>query len=74
MPAYMPNAPELTLKSRNEAIYARRLTGATLGAIGREFNLSRETVRLIALREERRARAKRLAPLRDAFARAGNHS
>jgi hypothetical protein len=41
---------------RNAAIYARRCSGLTLTAIAREFRLSRETVRGITQRLERKAR------------------
>jgi lambda repressor-like predicted transcriptional regulator len=41
---------------RNAEIYARRCSGLTLTAIAREFQLSRETVREIARRMERKAR------------------
>jgi Mor family transcriptional regulator len=40
---------------RNAAIYARRWSGRTLTAIAREFQLSRETVREIVRRLERKA-------------------
>jgi ribosomal protein S14 len=42
--------------SRNAEIYARRCSGLTLTAIAREFQLSRETVREIARRMERKAK------------------
>jgi DNA-binding NarL/FixJ family response regulator len=41
---------------RNAEIYARRCSGLTLKAIAREFRLSKETVREIARRMERKAR------------------
>jgi lambda repressor-like predicted transcriptional regulator len=41
---------------RDAEIYARRCSGLTLTAIAREFQLSRETVREIARRMERKAR------------------
>jgi lambda repressor-like predicted transcriptional regulator len=41
---------------RNAEIYARRCSGLTLTAIARELQLSRETVREIARRMERKAR------------------
>jgi Mor family transcriptional regulator len=41
---------------RNAAIYARRCSGRTLTAIAREFLLSRETIREIVRRLERKAR------------------
>jgi Mor family transcriptional regulator len=41
---------------RNAAIYVRRCSGLTLTAIAREFQLSKETVREIARRLERKAR------------------
>jgi Mor family transcriptional regulator len=41
---------------RNAEIYARRCSGLTLKAIAREFQLSKETVREIARRMERKAR------------------
>jgi hypothetical protein len=40
---------------RNAAIYARRCSGLTLKEIGREFQLTKETVREIARRMERQA-------------------
>ena len=41
---------------RDDDIYARRIEGHTLAAIGREFNLTKETIRGIALRMERKAK------------------
>jgi Mor family transcriptional regulator len=41
---------------RNAAIYARRCSGLTLKDIAREFRLSRETVRGITQRLERKDR------------------
>jgi hypothetical protein len=41
---------------RNAAIYARRCSGLALKEIGREFRLTKETVRGIARRLERKAR------------------
>jgi DNA-binding NarL/FixJ family response regulator len=54
---------------RNEKICARKLEGVTNMQIGKEFGISRETVRGIIFRNQRRlARNERLAPLRAAFA------
>ena len=63
-----PYVPE-----RNKRICARydegSASGLTLTDLGREFGLSRETVRLILLRRDNaRRRAARLAPLKEAFA------
>jgi hypothetical protein len=41
---------------RNAEIYASRCSGVTLKAIARDFQLSKETVREIARRMERKAR------------------
>ena len=64
-----PHVPE-----RNKRICARydegRASGLTLTDLGKEFGISRETVRLIILRRDRtRRRADALAPLREAFAK-----
>jgi transposase len=40
---------------RDAKIYARRIEGLTLRAIANEFKLTRETVRLITRRMERKA-------------------
>jgi Mor family transcriptional regulator len=53
---------------RDAKIHARRIEGRTLAAIGREFNLSRETIRQIARRMERKAKWRELS----AFARLRN--
>ena len=57
------------LVERDTTICARRAAGLTLDAIGREFKLSRETIRLIVLRGPRgpefyEERRKRRADLR----------
>jgi len=41
---------------RNAEIYLKRKAGQTLKSLGEEYGLSRETVRLIAFKEERRRR------------------
>jgi hypothetical protein len=63
-----PYVPE-----RNKRICARfdegRASGLTLTDLGKEFGISRETVRLIILRRDNaQRRANALAPLREAFA------
>jgi DNA-directed RNA polymerase sigma subunit (sigma70/sigma32) len=75
-PAQSPDlaiSREEFVPERNERICARydegRASGLTLTDLGREFGISRETVRLIILRRDRvRRRADALAPLREAFA------
>jgi hypothetical protein len=42
-----------TRAARDTRIYARRVEGLTLAAIGREFGLCRKTIRLIARRMDR---------------------
>lgn len=69
----MPGRRYLHVPERNKRICARydegRASSLTLTELGKEFGLNRETVRLIVRRHERaRERAKRLAPLREAFA------
>ena len=64
-----PHVPE-----RNKRICARydegRASGLSLTALGKEFSLSRETVRCIIVRRDNaRRRADALAPLREAFAK-----
>jgi DNA-directed RNA polymerase specialized sigma24 family protein len=41
---------------RDAKIYARRIEGFSFGAIAKEFGLTRETVRQIARRMERKAK------------------
>ena len=66
----MATERNLALRPRDEAIYARRVAGATYHAIGGEFGLSHERVRQIVNSERRRsARERFYAPLRAAFAK-----
>jgi hypothetical protein len=54
---------------RDAKICARRDGGLTYEAVGREFGLSRESVRQIVERRTRRLKQyERLSPLREAFA------
>jgi DNA-directed RNA polymerase sigma subunit (sigma70/sigma32) len=64
-----PHVPE-----RNRRICARydegRATGLSLSDLGKEFGISRETVRrVISKRDRSLRRADALAPLREAFAK-----
>ncbi|MGX4774011.1 hypothetical protein ACWAUC_29900 [Bradyrhizobium guangdongense] len=64
-----PHVPE-----RNKRICARydegRASGLSLTALGKEFGLSRETIRgIINRRDNARRRADSLAPLREAFSK-----
>lgn len=64
-----PHVPE-----RNKRICARydegRASGLSLTDLGKEFGLSRETIRLIVRKHKRRRKhSPRLALLREAFAR-----
>jgi DNA-binding CsgD family transcriptional regulator len=57
------------IADRNERILARKLDGISNAQIGKEFGISRETVRgVLKAAERRQLRNRRLAPLKAAFA------
>ncbi|WP_439408798.1 hypothetical protein ACNJX9_11265 [Bradyrhizobium sp. DASA03076] len=70
----MPSDRYPHVTERNKRICALyeegRASGLSLTALGKEFDLSRETIRgIIRRRNNARRRAEALAPLREAFAK-----
>lgn len=47
----------MAIADRNEIIYGLKLRGWTLQAIGDEFGISRERIRQICVRQERRVKS-----------------